>query len=183
MIHKPLSVLLLFLIPSCESAGTALIDLALVLATFGLVLATWRLAQHTRALSKLTDRLVTIEIKRDERDAKEKRLNDLAKGISAAEILQRTNPETFAEHLEIPSKFPTEEINAIEVLQSLKRYIGDTESHPNLDYLCNVFDSVRREKSAIRQDKADIAKRVRALQDRIQWFVDEARREISSVQR
>lgn len=125
---------------------------------------------------------MNLETKRDERDAREKRLSDLAKGLSAAEVVQRIYPGNFAQRLNKQANLPIEEMNAIEVLQSLKRYIGDTDSHPNLDYLCSVFDSVRREKSGTRQNEDDIAKRVKTLQDRIQWFVDEARREISLIE-
>ncbi|MBI4548065.1 MAG: hypothetical protein HY707_08800 [Ignavibacteriae bacterium] len=182
MSHKPLFIVFLFVFVGCESTTITFTDIALVLATLGLVFATWKLAQYTRALSKLTERLVNIENKRDERDEKEKRLKDLASGLAAAEIVQRIYPESFAQRLNKPSDLPIEEMNAIEVLQSRKKYIGDTDSHPNLDYLCSVFDSVRREKSGVRQNEADIAKRIHTLQGRIQWFVDEARREIGSAE-
>ena len=157
-----------------SSCMSTYFNISLVLATIGLVWATIKLAQYTKSLSALTERLVDIEHRRDER------LSDLGKGLTSAEIVQRIYVENFAVQLSKPLSLPIEEMRAIENLQSLKMYVKDTDCHPILDSLCSTFDSVRREKGAIKLNAVDIHKQMRTLQERLQWFVDDARREISN---
>lgn len=113
-------------------------------------------------------------------ESRKERLQNLEKALSAAKVLQQIYPENFAQRLNKRSDLPTKEMEAIDTLQALKRYVSDPDSQANLDYLASVFDSVRREKSGVRQNEPEIAKRVKSLQDRLQWSVDEWRREISS---
>lgn len=157
-----------------------LTDFALVLFTAVLAWATYKLARYTQALSKLTQRLVKIETERDERELRESRRRDLTTALLAAEGFQRIYPENFAQRLNKPADLPLAEMKDIETLHSLKRYIEDPDCHQHLDVLCSNFDSVRREKSHVRVNEQDVAHRVKTLQGRIQWFVDNARREISS---
>lgn len=74
-------------------------DLALVIATVVLAWATFKLAQYTRVLAKLTERLVNIETERDARERQERRRKDLATGLQAAERLQAIQPERFTQRL------------------------------------------------------------------------------------
>lgn len=154
-------------------------DIALAVFTAILAWATIKLANHTRALSKLTEQLVRIEAQRDEREQKENRRKDLSSALSAAANIQKVDPQGFALRLNSPTELPLEEMTNIEVLHSLKRYIKDPDCHQHLDYLCSIFDSVRREKSKVRINEAEVAARAETLQNRLQWFVDETRREIS----
>jgi hypothetical protein len=163
-----------------SSCMSTYFNISLVLATIGLVWATIKLAQYTKSLSALTERLVDIEHRRDEKENMFKRLSDLGKGLTSAEIVQRIYVENFAVQLSKPLSLPIEEMRAIENLQSLKMYVKDTDCHPILDSLCSTFDSVRREKGAIKLNAVDIHKQMRTLQERLQWFVDDARREISN---
>lgn len=156
-------------------------NIALVIFTAVLAWATIKLAQYTRVLSKLTERLVKIESERDERELKESRRKDFSTGLLAAETVQKIYPENFAQRLNKPADLPLAEMFAIEIPHSLKWYIiEDPDCQQHLDFLCNTFDSVRREKSNVRVNEADVAARVKALQNRIQWFVDESRRELRS---
>jgi len=155
-------------------------DIALVFFTAVLAWATIKLAQDTQVLSKLTERLVKIETQRDERELQENRRKDLATGLLAAEGIQKIHNDIFAQRLNNPSDLPLTEMKDIETLHSLKRYIEDPDCRQYLDILCSTFDSVRREKSNVRINEADIASTVRNLQNRLQCFVDNSRRELSS---
>lgn len=155
-------------------------NVVLALATVALAVATIALARWTKTLSRLTERLVKIEDARDERDSLQKRRSDLSSALWAIQRIQRIRPDEFAHALNTPGSLPTDDMDAIEMLHSLKRYVEDPDCHQHLHVLCMNFDSVRREKENIRINEADIGDRVRRLQTRIQWFVDEARAEISS---
>ena len=156
------------------------INVALVIATFVLAYATIKLAVHTRTLSKLTERLVRIESDRDEREAREKRREALKVGLAAAEGVQLIKPDEFARKLSQSAELVSDEIKEIETLHSMREYIWDTDCHEHLSSLCSTFDDKRRQKTDIRINEEDVATRVRKLQGRIQWFVDEARHEIAT---
>lgn len=163
-----------------EGTLKMLSEIALVVFTAILAWATIKLAQHTQALSKLTERLVKIETTRDERDQQENRRRDLKTALAAAESIQMIYPGEFAQHLNKPANLPLSAMTDIETLHSLKKYIKDPDCQQHLEVLCNSFDSVRREKSQVRVNEEDIALRVNGLKDRIQWCVNEWRTEIAS---
>lgn len=170
----------IFSFPVSEEVLKMITNVALVLFTTILAWATIKLANYTQALSKLTEQLVRIETQRDEREQRENRRKDLSTALLAAENIQKIDPHGFALQLNKPTELPFEEMKNIEVLHLLKRYIEDPDCHQHLDYLCSAFDSVRREKSKVRVNETDVAARVGQLQNRLQWFVDETRREISA---
>jgi hypothetical protein len=151
-------------------------NVVLALATIALAVATIALARWTKTLSRLTERLVKIEDARDDRESKENRRRELAAALEAAKQVQLIPADDFARALK--TELPLDQMKTIEALHSFKRHIDDPECHQHLDFLCMMFDSCRREKDyGVNVD--DIAKRVRTLQERIQWFVDKARAEVS----
>lgn len=187
MLQKPLLATTVLLLGDWEGIPKMFTDIALVIftavlacATIVLAWATIKLAKYTQALSQLTERLVKIETQRDERELKENRRKELLTALLAAETVQKIYPENFAQHLNKPADLPLEQMKAIEILHSLKRYMEDPDCHQHLEFLCNTFDSMRREKSQLRINEQEVATRVRNLQNRIQWFLNKARTEISS---
>jgi hypothetical protein len=165
--------------PAPENLLKVTTDIALIVFTAILAWATIKLANYTQALSKLTEQLVRIEAQRDEREQKENRRKDLSTALSAAANIQKIDPQEFALRLNSPTELPLEEMTNIDVLHSLKRYIKDPDCHQHLDSLCSTFDSVRREKFQVRIHETEIAARLETLQNRLQWFMDETRTEIS----
>ena len=118
--------------------------------------------------------------RRRAKQEKMERRQALTRGLQAAKSLQTIRPEQFAQRLNNPDDLPLAEMEAVETLFLLKPYIQDPDCHQHLGVLCGVFDTVRREKSRVRINEKDVASRVKTLQGRIQWFVDDARAEISS---
>lgn len=90
--------------------------IALVIFTAGLAWATFKLAQYTKAFSKLTERLLRIEKSRDDRDRRENRQKDLQMALAAAEAIQAINPNEFAQNLNKPSDIPLLAMRDIERL-------------------------------------------------------------------
>jgi chorismate mutase len=162
-----------------ERIFSILAEIGLVIFTAILAWATIKLSNHTKALSKLTERLVNIEIQRDTKEQKENRRKDLIVGLTAAENIQRIYPGNFAQKLNTPVELPLTEMHDISTLHSLKKYITDPDCQGHLDALTSIFDSVRREKSQVKINEQDVEQRVKNLQARIQWFVDDARAEIA----
>ena len=154
----------------------------IILAVFTIVLAiaTIALAWYTKALSSFTEMLVKIEAKRDERDLQETRRKELATALLSAEAVQKIYAEHFAQQLNIPSGLPLADIKEVELLHSYRRYIEDPDCHQHLDFLCTIFDSIRRDRSQSKIDQQAISKIVKTLQERIQWFIDKTRKEIGT---
>ena len=156
-----------------------ILNAALVLFTGLLVWATVKLANHTRALSKLTESLVSIERSRDERDAKEKLLSELRTALDAAESVQAIRPNDFATDLSKEDSFPEDDVRVIETLQATSVHIEDPDTLVSLRALCSMFDHKRREKAAYYPGKENLLKHLETVQNRIQWSVDKWRRTIS----
>ena len=180
MLQKPLLATTVLLLGDWEGIPKMFTDIALVIFTAVLACATIKLAKYTQALSQLTERLVKIETQRDKRELKENRRKELLTALLAAETVQKIYPENFAQYLNKPADLPLEQMKAIEILHSLKRYIEDPDCHQHLEFLCNTFDSMRLGKSQLRINEQEVATRVRNLQNRIQWFLNKARTGISS---
>jgi hypothetical protein len=180
MKHNSVFVLLLFLFAGCEWTATTFLESALVLATAGLVWATFRLARYTKALSNLTDRLVHIEAERDERETKDKRLQDFKRGLDAAKIVQKIHRENFNQLLNGSfTDLPFEEMDAIETLWSLQRYMSKIPNmRIDLEYLCNIFDGITADRPGTR--KAEVVEHLKGIQDQIHTLMNEFRREIAS---
>ena len=153
---------------------------ALVLFTAILAWTTFWLSVHTKSLSKQTSALVDIERKRDDRENREKKLTEIKAGLDAAEIVQKIFPDNFSSRLAKPADYPLVEMNAIEKLHSIKRYIVDENCRLALAQLCGIFDTARREKNEIRLNHVEITNIIKTLQKTIQWSVDQWRQEISN---
>ncbi len=158
-----------------------ILNAALVFFTGLLVWATVKLANHTRALSKLTEALVSIERSRDERDAKEKLLSELRMGLAAAESVQAIRPNDFATNLAREDLFPKDDVNAIETLQAVSAHIEDPDTRVSLRALCSMFDNKRREKADYYPGKENLLNHLETIQNRIQWSIDKWRRTISGA--
>ncbi len=153
----------------------------IALATIVLAWATIKLWQHTKALSDLTRSLVNIEEKRDQRDLREKRRDDLRRALAAAETIQKITPRYFATNLSRTDKYPESDIQAIQTLQSLKRYIADADATLCLDNLCDDFDEVRREKAKYKPKTETTTKNIETVQIKILRFVKDWRIELGSA--
>jgi hypothetical protein len=139
------------------------------------------LTKKNEALEKQLAPPPSVKARQTKSEPRKARLANLTKALAAAKTVQKIYPGNFAQGLNSRSSLPSEEMEAIDTLQVFKRYVSDPESQSNLDYLASLFDSVRRDKSGVKQNEQDIANRVKTLQDRIQWSVDEWRRELSST--
>jgi hypothetical protein len=143
--------------------------------------ATINLARHTKALSDLTRSLVNIEEKRDQRELRQRRLDDLRRALDAAETIQKITPRYFATYLSRSDTYPESDIQAIETLQSLKRYIDDADANLCLDDLCNDFDEVRREKTNYKPKTETTTKNIQTIQIKVLRFIKEWRVELGSA--
>jgi hypothetical protein len=157
-----------------------LINISLVIFTAFLAWATFKLAQYTKVLANHTDVLVRIEQGRDKKEEREKRIFEIRSALQSAETIQKIFPSNFANHLNKPSLYPAQDVNAVENLHSLKMYIEDPDTQQSLDRLCNVFDSARRDKQK-ELDESQIAKDITTVQNRMQWSINQWRDEISSA--
>ena len=152
---------------------------AIALFTGLLVWVTNKLAIHTEALSELTRSLVKIEESRDQAENKRKRLNDLSKALEAAQTITKIYPDTFASHLERSDMYPEKDIEAIETLQSFKRYIDNPDAAKCLDDLCNDFDNVRTAKRNYKGNRETTTLNIKEIQTKILSSVKKWRDEIS----
>jgi hypothetical protein len=101
--------------------------------------------------------------------------------LEAAETIQKITPRYFASYLSKPEKYPEKDIEAIETLQSLKRYIDDADAALCLDDLCNEFDVVRREKISYKSKSDTTAKNIETIQIKVLRFVKDWRIELGSA--
>ncbi len=154
-------------------------NFAIALFTAVLAWATFKLAQYTNALSNLTHSLVNIEENRDKMEKQRQRLDDLRKALEAAEFIQKMYPAAFVTHLPRPDMYPEKEIEAIQTLQSFKKYIDDPDATLCLNDLCNEFDNVRREKRDYRGNNETTIKNIATIQVRTLASIKKWRDEIS----
>jgi hypothetical protein len=154
-------------------------NIAIAVFTAILAWATYRLAQYTNALSNLTRSLVSIEENRDKVENQRQRLNDLRKALEAAEFIQQMYPASFVTHLPRPDMYPEKEIEAIQTLQSLKKYIDDPDAILCLNDLCNDFDNVRRDKRDYRGNNETTIKNIQTIQIKTLASIKKWRDEIS----
>jgi hypothetical protein len=158
-----------------------LTSIVIAIFTGFLAWATFKLAQHTKALSELTRSLVNIEKERDQNEARQKRRVDLKRALEAAETIQTITPKYFPGYLSKPHKFPEEHIQAIETLQTLKRYIDDADATKCLDDLCDECDKIRDKKFNYKLNAETITKDVETIQIKVLRFMKDWRRELSSA--
>lgn len=136
----------------------------LAIATIVLAWATYRLFKSTESLSKREEEL--------------KHRSDIFTALEAAMTVQRIDPITFYVLLADQSKFPEDSIRALEKLNSLRKLIDEPDCELAILHLCNILDSVRRDKSNKGINTAEIVAVIGKIQTRIQWAVNRWREQL-----
>jgi hypothetical protein len=145
-------------------------DIPLVVVTIVLAWATYRLAQHTKALSDFTKQLVTIEETRDHLQRQEKRRTEIACCLKLAEKLRKIDPEDFVTQLNQPGKIPEPTSSYIRELALRTEYIADPDTVRYLRELRQTLNSVEQG-SSIGANGPEIAKKLKRVQERLGWSI------------
>lgn len=148
----------------------------LAVATIFLVIYTYKLAQHTKALSELTKQLVNIEQARERREQREKRRGEITILLGLAGNLRKINPNDFVKELEHRGKSPEPESSYIRELALKNQYIKDPDTVLALKELRAILDALD-EGSSIGVNLSDVGNKLKQVQERIVWSITEWREE------
>ncbi|MCX6141947.1 MAG: hypothetical protein NTZ35_01880 [Ignavibacteriales bacterium] len=96
-------------------------------ATIALVLVTYFLVKHTKALAKVSDGLTKIEEARDKRTQREKKLFDIQRAYELAEDILRINPGYFGAEL-FPGVSPREHSELLKRMELMSAQIDDSDT-------------------------------------------------------
>jgi len=144
--------------------------------------ATYNLARHTKTLADFTRQLATIEEARDCREQREKRRAEISRGLELIERLRKVDPEEFVAQLTQPGRIPEPATSYIRELALLApRHVTDPDSIQYLKELRQLLDSVEQG-SSIGANGAEIAKKLRRIQERMNWSITQWRDELENKQ-
>jgi hypothetical protein len=96
-------------------------------ATIALVLVTYFLAKHTKALATVSAALARIEEARDKRAQRERKLLDIRRAYELAETIVKIGPEYFGTELK-SNVWPRENPDLLKKLELLSKEIEDSDT-------------------------------------------------------